>query len=137
MFRRFLSSQSSVAFATSLVLCGVVLTVSGCAGRTPTSSPTQDTMSTHSVEAEPAKELTPGHQVFLNNCMGCHANSENPPGPNAVILRSSKTDTLRHFEAFVRNPDNGKMPPFPIERLSNAELGELYIYIHNRIEEQR
>ncbi len=133
---RSLLCKPCVGINALMLLFVLAFTVSGCAGGSPTSS-NQGTSSETVATAEPAKELTPGHKVFLNNCMGCHSNGEKPPGPNNIILRSSKPDTLRHFEAFVRNPDNGKMPPFPIERLSNAELGELYIYIHNRIEEQR
>jgi mono/diheme cytochrome c family protein len=69
-----------------------------------------------------------GQELFLNHCMGCHMGPGDPPGPNDVILDSSKLASKNEFKAYLRNPDNGSMPPFSADTLSDADVETLYTY---------
>ncbi len=73
--------------------------------------------------------VSPGQQVFLNHCVSCHGGSGSPPGPNALILQSSRLASEADFTAFLRKPSSGMMPPFPQAQLPEAQVHELYVYL--------
>lgn len=85
-----------------------------------------DADNTVSTEVQPS---SPGHAVFLNNCMVCHQGPGNPPGPNAIITGSEKLASREMFEAFLRNPGQSMMPPFPEGRLSSEDIDQLYEFV--------
>ena len=105
---------------SAIFFLGVFLTFSllaaGCANNASTS-------------AEGPKVSSKGQEVFLNQCMTCHMGAGDPPGPNDVILHSAKLASEDAFSKYVRQPDNGMMPAFSKEPLSDADLKELYAYV--------
>lgn len=96
-----------------IVLMLSVLALSGCGEPQPGRQP----------------ELTPGQAVFLNNCATCHMGPGDPPGPNSQIMNSRHLASEEEFARFVRNPGTPMMPPFDEQRLSEAQLKDLYGYI--------
>lgn len=72
--------------------------------------------------------MSPGQEIFLNNCLGCHMGEGDPPGPNSVIRNSTKLTSLEAFTTYIRNPDNGQMPAFGPGQLSDDDLAKLHSY---------
>jgi mono/diheme cytochrome c family protein len=74
-------------------------------------------------------QISAGQQLFLNNCVNCHQGAGAPPGPNAVIQDSEKLADETAFRTFLRNPNVGMMPAFTPERLSDADVHTLYLFV--------
>lgn len=96
------------------VLC--LLLMSACSGGPET-------------EKEEQLAKSPGQEIFLNHCMGCHMGAGDPPGPNDVILNSPKMASEDLFKKYIRQPDNGAMPAISESDVSDADVGKLYAYL--------
>ena len=76
-----------------------------------------------------AQVKSPGQEVFLNYCMGCHMGAGDPPGPNDVILKSPKMASVELFKKYIRHPDNDAMPSISESDVPDADVGKLYEYL--------
>jgi uncharacterized membrane protein len=71
-----------------------------------------------------------GRTLYTVNCGGCHANGGNTIKPELPVKRSPKTADFQIFLAWVRHP-KAPMPAYPVERLSNHQVMDIYQYIIN------
>jgi len=76
-------------------------------------------------------KVSVGQGIFLNNCLACHRGGGNPPGPDSIIMNSSRLDAEADFNALLRNPTSPMMTPFTREILPDGDVHELYIYLQN------
>lgn len=79
----------------------------------------------------PIASLPPGQVLFLNHCVSCHMGAGNPPGPNAVILDSSRLTNEAYFRDLLRHPTSAMMRSFSAEELSDADVKILYDYLQS------
>ncbi|MGR9052750.1 MAG: c-type cytochrome [Gammaproteobacteria bacterium] len=75
-----------------------------------------------------------GRKIFINRCSGCHANGGNILYPNLPLRLAPQLESYEHFLAFLRNPklpngENGPMPAFKPNKLSDPQVKELYDYV--------
>ena len=98
-----------------LLMLGLSVALTGCGG---------DGSSTQEMAAQ-----SPGQEVFLNNCVGCHNGGGDPPRPNNVILGSPAMASAEALEKLVRQPTSAMMPAFGADKLSSEEVAELHAYL--------
>lgn len=96
----------------------MVIGFSGCQGNSQQTMP--DT---------PVATMSPGQTLFLNHCVSCHMGAGNPPGPNAVILDSSRLLTEASFRDVLRHPVSAMMRSFSEQELSDEDVHVLYQYL--------
>lgn len=75
-----------------------------------------------------------GAEAFSKSCASCHPRGENPFKPELAPKSGPQLKDVQTFLAYLRNPkardgSNTVMPPFPEERLSEAEAKAIYQYI--------
>ncbi len=85
------------------------------------------------------EDLAAGEKLYVVHCGTCH-----PQGGNIfnAALPVKKSPTLKDFQTFLaynRKPDRpdgtkGLMPAIPPERVSDAEMKQIYDYILQSIE---
>jgi mono/diheme cytochrome c family protein len=78
----------------------------------------------------PPPAVSQGQSLFLTNCVSCHQGLGNPPGPNEVIMDSEKLNTEAAFRNLLRHPASAMMRAFSEQELSNADVHEIYVYLH-------
>ncbi len=71
-----------------------------------------------------------GETVYRMNCCGCHPYGGNAIKPRKAVLGSDKLDNFPKFVGWLRDP-RAPMPPFPPERISDAQARQLYQYVKN------
>lgn len=91
---------------------------SGCQGKSPQGMP--ETL---------VADMPPGQTLFLNHCVSCHMGAGNPPGPNAVILDSSRLLNEPAFRDVLRHPPSAMMRSFSEQELSDADVHLMYEYL--------
>ncbi len=110
-----------------LPLFAIMLLLSGC-------GPSKDNGSTEVSSTEmPATEtsaVSKGQQLFLSHCASCHQGPGNPPTPNEVVMNSMTLNQESSFQQLIRKPNSPMMRAFTPEELSNADIHELYAYVH-------
>ena len=77
----------------------------------------------------PVVHVSPGHRIFLESCIDCHAGPGTPPGPNAVILNSTAMGSEADFTKFLRKPFSPSMPPFDEASMTPEQIHTLYEYL--------
>jgi uncharacterized membrane protein len=75
-----------------------------------------------------------GKILFENHCMACHPNGGNAIMPTYIIIGSDNLTDFKTFLAWIQNPrlDNGQegpMPSFPPDQISDPQARELYRYL--------
>ena len=83
-----------------------------------------------------SEALSPGRNVFVSHCSGCHANGGNILYPNLPLRTAPQLSSYEGFMVFVRNPtlpdgSTGPMPTFKEHDLSDRQVRELYEYVIN------
>ncbi len=81
-----------------------------------------------SEQAASLPNLSKGHSLFLSHCVNCHQGLGNPPGPNLVVLESSKLTSETIFAQLLATPTSPMMPSFK-GQLSADDVHELYSYL--------
>ena len=76
------------------------------------------------------KQFQVGETVYRMNCSGCHPYGGNVVKPRRAVLGSDELKDVKTFVAWIRNPQR-PMPPFPPERISDADAQQLYQYVNN------
>ncbi len=71
-----------------------------------------------------------GETVYGMNCCGCHPYGGNAIKPRKAILGSDSLKDLKTFVGWLRDP-SAPMPPFPPDRISDADAQQLYQYTNN------
>ena len=78
--------------------------------------------------AEMKGDATNGKRLFeRNGCYQCHGYGGQ--GGNAGARLAQTKLPFAAFNAFVRNPPSGSMPPFRAKIMSDQELADVYAYI--------
>jgi uncharacterized membrane protein len=70
-----------------------------------------------------------GEKLFATHCNDCHPHGED-------ILDAYPLSDFSTFRAYLRNPQGG-MPPFPAEKISDAQAMKLYQYITKVLEKSK
>ncbi len=83
-----------------------------------------------------SENFNEGEKVFVANCRGCHPGGGNILKPNLPLKSSPKLKEFESFSNFVQNPkrpdgSRGTMPPFPLTKIPEPEMRDLYKYIVN------
>ena len=78
--------------------------------------------------------LSPGRNIFVGHCSGCHSNGGNIIYPNLPLRSAPQLESYEKFIEFVRNPklpdgSKGPMPAFTEQNISNRQVQELYEYV--------
>jgi uncharacterized membrane protein len=78
--------------------------------------------------------LHAGQTLFNGHCSGCHERGGNVFMPNLALRSAPQLQAYGDFVKFVRNPrlpngQQGPMPWFGQEKLTDEELKELYNYV--------
>ncbi|HOG17019.1 MAG TPA: c-type cytochrome [Syntrophales bacterium] len=79
-------------------------------------------------------QLQAGEKLYASNCAGCHPGGGNVITPAAPVKGSTQLKDLETFSEFNRAPvkpdgSKGVMPAFPREKISDAEMKLLYLYV--------
>jgi len=79
-------------------------------------------------------ELQAGEKLYASNCAGCHPGGGNVINPAAPVKGSIQLKDLETFSKFNRAPvkpdgSKGVMPAFPQEKISDADMKKLYLYV--------
>jgi mono/diheme cytochrome c family protein len=78
--------------------------------------------------ATPTGNVDNGKRLFLRDgCYQCHGYA-GQGGLNGARLAQTKLPFVA-FNAIVRNPPSGNMPPFRAKVMSDQELADVYAYI--------
>ena len=80
-----------------------------------------------------------GENIYRTNCRSCHPRGGNILKPNLPINGAPVLKDFQKFSFFVQNPgmpdgSRGIMPPFPLAKISEEEMKNLYEYIVNVLE---
>jgi len=113
--------NTALLVIASIVVCN---TLSACSNNKTAQSPSNS----ESI-AQASTPVSAGHQLFLANCVRCHAGTGNPPGPDATITGSERLNTEASFTKLLRQPTSAMMRSFTPEELSNAQIHTLYDYV--------
>jgi len=75
-------------------------------------------------------------ETYRALCNRCHGQGGNVIYPNLPLRGAPQLANFDLFLAFIRNPkmpdgSTGPMPPFPPDRISDSQAGELYQYLVN------
>jgi|GEM_PF-3353863 len=122
-----MSNLSKIIFNIALFLSVSVListTLTACSGN----KAAQNTSENASIDQE-SPAVSSGHQLFLANCVRCHAGTGNPPGPDATITDSERLNSEASFNKLLRQPTSAMMRSFTPAELSNAQIHTLYEYV--------
>lgn len=71
-----------------------------------------------------------GQTVYSMNCSGCHPYGGNAIKPRNAVLGSDRLKDLNTFVRWLRGPFP-PMPPYPPDRISDADAQQLYQYTIN------
>jgi mono/diheme cytochrome c family protein len=122
-----MSNSSQSIFNIALFLFASVIlstTLTACSEK----KAAQNTSENSSI-AQESPALSSGHQLFLANCVRCHAGTGNPPGPDALIIDSERLNSETSFNKLLRQPTSAMMRSFTPSELSNAQIHTLYEYV--------
>lgn len=80
--------------------------------------------------------LQQGEKLYSENCAGCHPQGGNTINADRPVVGSPYMKNPDAFTKFNRNPSRpdgtkGVMPPFPKEKISDADMTKIYDYIQN------
>jgi mono/diheme cytochrome c family protein len=85
-------------------------------------------------EAQVPEPNRQGAEAFARACASCHPNGENPFKPGLAPKTAPQLTDFETFLSYIRNPkardgSNTIMPPFSADRLSEAEVRAIYLYL--------
>jgi len=119
------SSKSIFNLALLLFVSGILSVILTACSENKTVQST----SNNSTIAQAGASVSQGHQLFLANCVRCHAGTGNPPGPDATITGSERLNSETSFNKLLRQPASAMMRSFTPAELSNAQIHTLYQYV--------
>ena len=75
-----------------------------------------------------------GLAIYNANCAGCHPKGGNVVDPARPVVNAPQLGSAADFVKFIRQPSRpdgspARMPPFPPERISDADAAALYEYV--------
>jgi len=110
-----------LAFLVALAL----LTLPAISARTVTTSPpSQD-------EKPPAGNIQNGKKLFTSyGCFECHGHQAEGTLRGRSAPRPKPDSSFPAFIKYVRQP-TGQMPPFTIKVTSDADLADIYAFLHS------
>lgn len=84
---------------------------------------------------EAPAEFQAGRHVFESHCAGCHRRGENIVDPSLPLRLAPQLHDFAEFRQLLRSPRNRNgqpnlMPAFPVDKISEQEVQQLYDYLY-------